>query len=226
MNGKQEKARRRRQIARGLISSPPLVREGDEPFFMNKLSILIPSRDEPDIQKMAEETEIICRELYPESQIIICNDRQGRGKGWALREALVYATGDIICFIDGDLDIHPRMIKRLIHHLREFDIVVGKKDMRGLWSRYVITLLSRLYIYLVFGIKVDTQTGIKIFRCNALPVWLCDSFAFDIEILYKAKKAGASMFEVTVEAKSLTRMKWLSIWKTLIESFKIRSGYA
>ena len=143
------------------------------------ISILVPSNLEPNILKMMMALE----DAFPYAQIITANDRYRKGKGWAVREALKKADGDIIVFIDGDGDIHPNMIKRLLPYIRYYDIVVGKKNCSKLFSRRIITILSRLYIKLLFGLNVDTQTGVKVFRREALLPWKTDSFAFDIEIL-------------------------------------------
>lgn len=186
-----------------------------------KLSILIPSRREPKIYKMVEEVE----RYFPNCQIVICNDRDSRGKGWALRTALTQATGDIICFIDGDLDIHPRMLYRLIPFLSDYDIVVGKKMVRGSFGRRLLTRLSRIYLKMFFGLDLDSQTGIKVFHKYALLDWESNSFIFDLEILAKAKKKGLQIIEVPVEVKdygtNAKPMKLTSIIRSLIESFKI-----
>ena len=181
------------------------------------ITIIIPQALEKNISEQLRRAE----HEFPTSQVIIATDRYRKGKGWAVREALKYAEGDIIAFIDGDLDINPKMIHRLIPHLSEFDIVVGKKDTRRMFSRWILTLLSRAYIWLLFRVPVDTQTGVKVFWREALPDWEDDSFAFDIEILAKAKKAGRSMFEVTVEAGRSKKMKFKSIFQTLLGSFHI-----
>ena len=181
------------------------------------LSIIIPSATELMIHWM----EIKTRDEFPEAEILIAHDPKRKGKGRAIRCGLGCAQGDIICFIDGDLDIHPKMIKRLLPHLDEFDIVVGKKDTRAMISRWILTCLSRIYISLMFGIPVDTQTGVKVFKRSALPDWEADDFSFDIEILAKAKKAGASMFEVTVDTVRSRRMDLRSVFVALWGSFKI-----
>ena len=182
------------------------------------ISILIPNATEDRIQEVISEVE----EEFPGSQIIICHDRYRQGKGWAVREAFTQAKYERVAFLDGDMDIHPRMIRRLLPHLKEFDIVVGKKDTRASFGRWLLTILSRMYIWLMFRIPVDTQTGVKVFWKYAIPDWHNDSYAFDIEILAKANKMGFTMFEVTVEAKRSKPMKMKSIIHTLIESLKIR----
>lgn len=159
---------------------------------------------------------------FPEAEIIIATDRYRRGKGWAMRKGFLISKGDIVCFIDGDQDLHPKMIRRLLPHLYEFDIVVGKKETKTMFSRHVLTFLSRIYTKILFGIKADTQTGVKVFKRSALPEWKTNSFAFDMEILYKAKKQGAKIFEVAVDARITSGMKLSSILLTIWESLKIK----
>jgi len=185
------------------------------------LSILIPSYNEPKIYKMYKEVE----EEFPEAQIVVCNDSCGFGKGWALRTALEQATGDVICFIDGDYDIKPRMIKRLLPFLEDYDIVVGKKNVRGSFGRRILTRLTRLYLHFVFGFNYDTQTGIKLFHRYALLPWKTNSFIFDLEILKNARNKGLQIIEVPVEVtnygSSSKPMKFRNVVKCLVESVKL-----
>ena len=182
------------------------------------ISVLLPSKQEPKVL----EVMMILEEMLPDVQIIIANDRYGMGKGWAMREALSQAQYDVVCFLDADMDIHPKMIWRLMPFLDDYDIVVGKKQVRGFLSRRILTRLSRLYIWILFGLNLDTQTGIKLFRRDAIMPWLSNSFAFDIEILSNAKKAGFDIIEVPVETSTTKKMNIKSIFKCLIESFKIK----
>jgi len=181
------------------------------------MSILIPCRKEPKILKMTELTE----KEFPDAQIIVANDRDGRGKGWALREALSQATGDPICFIDGDLDIHPKMIHRLLPFLTDYDIVVGKKQVRGFLRRRIMTHLSRLYTRIFFGLIYDTQTGVKVFHRYAIPEWKCNSYAFDLEILTKAKNSGMTIIEVPIEANINRQISLKSVWRYFLETVRI-----
>lgn len=185
------------------------------------LSILIPSRNEPKISLMIAETE----KIFPEAQIVICNDRYGKGKGWAVRQALQEATGDIIAFIDGDFDISPVMLNRLLPFIKDYDIVVGKKRIKGRPTRKAVTWLSRIFIRTLFGIQCDSQTGVKLFKREALPEWNENEFMFDLEILYKAKDAGFKMVEVPVEvtpygatSKKLTNK---GVFKCFIKAIKM-----
>lgn len=185
------------------------------------LSIILPSHREPEIQKFVELVE---RHRPACCEIIVSSDRYGRGKGWAIREALTRAKGDAVAFLDGDGDIHPRMLFRLLPFLDDFDAVVGTKRIAHKhFSRRVITLLSRLYIRVMFGLNFDTQTGIKIFKRDYLIWgWKTDGFLFDVEVLYKVKKASGRIIEVPIEAEITERMSGRALWKTLVESLTLK----
>lgn len=183
------------------------------------LSILIPNHNEKNIEILIEEVE---RALIP-TQIIIATDRKGKGKGWAMREALKHATGQYIAFLDGDGDIPPRMLRRLMPFLEDFDIVVGTKRMSNApLHRKILTHLSRIYIRVMFGLPCDTQTGIKLFRRTALCPWDTDGFLFDVEILKKAHKQERRIVEVPIEAEITSSMSWGVIWRTFRESLAIK----
>lgn len=183
------------------------------------ISFLLPSKNEPKAQQTVQILEEFCIRENIKSQIIVCNDREGKGKGWAVRECLKHAKGDLICFLDGDGDIEPRMIKRLIPYLDDYDVVVGIKPISGLWSRRILTYLSRIYLAILFDIKVDTQTGIKLFKRYVLDyTWYSNSWLFDVEILHDAKQRGIRMIEVPIECNVNRGVKGKSLWRTFKQS--------
>jgi len=179
----------------------------------------MPNSNEPFIKDVIRNIE----SSIPATEIIIANDRDRNGKGWAMREALSQAGGSRIVFLDGDMDIEPRMIKRLLPFLCDYDIVLGSKNMRNApLHRKIITHLSRLYIRILFGIPWDTQTGLKLFRRDALVGWDTDDFAFTLEIIRLAVKRKLKIIEVPIEASITASMSWKAVWRTFISSLKIR----
>lgn len=183
------------------------------------LSIIVPSLKEPGLQEVLQQIEDCCGDV----QIIISHDRYRKGKGWAVREALKHARGEYIAFLDGDMDIHPRMLLRLLPFIADFDAVVGTKRIAHKhWTRRAVTHLSRMYIRAVFGLGFDTQTGIKLFRAEALEPWKSNGFLFDVEILHKITKRGSRIIEVPVEAEISERMTWKTLWRTFAESLYLR----
>lgn len=179
------------------------------------LSILIPSHNEENIVNFVDVVE----RALPAHEIIVARDREGKGKGWAIREALLHAKGDYVAFLDGDGDIEPRMLWRLFPFLEDFDVVVGSKRITSApLHRKILTYLSRIYIRLIFGLQVDTQTGIKLFRVAALEYWKTDGFMFDVEILASAKRRGLKMVEVPIEAEIREAMSMKAVLRTFKES--------
>ena len=181
------------------------------------ISILLPNRCEERVHDVIETLE----RIIPDCEILIAVDREGRGKGWAVRKALKHARGSVIAFLDADMDIAPRMLLRLIPFLYDYDIVVGTKGLTGIPSRKILTWLSRWYIRILFGLSVESQSGVKLFKRSHLPEWETDGYAFDIEILAKAQKNGSRMIEVPIEAVHSKKMAAKSVFNTLKESIKI-----
>ena len=183
-----------------------------------KVSVILPNHNEPKIHA------VYCgiRRLYPDWQVIISNDPEGKGKGWAIREGLKQAVGDYIIFFDGDGDISIEQLAPFKAYLEDGGLVaVGVKSLWHLpFRRKIITFLSRLFIKVLFNLPVrDTQTGIKLFRRDLLPDWKTDGFAFDIEIL---KQIPCWIREIPVEC-SIGKGKGLrELWRTFREVIKIR----
>lgn len=185
------------------------------------LSILIPSRNEPEIDNFIQEIE----RLLPVNEIVIYNDRFGLGKGYALREAFKHSKGDVVTFIDGDGDIPARMIKRLLPFLEDFDVVVGSKRItRSPLRRKIMTHVTRWWFRLLYGVQVDTQTGIKLFRRSALnqlgegQCWESNGFIFDAEIIANLQKKGVKMVEVPIECDIKKQVSFKTIFRIFGES--------
>lgn len=179
------------------------------------LSIIVPNYCESNIQEFSGMLHL----FYPGSQIIVSNDPYGKGKGWAIRNGLKKANREWIVFIDGDNDIPGYEIDELLRI--KGDIVVGTKDWRTLpLLRKFTTLGYRALVRMLFGLKVDTQTGIKLFRVS-VPSFTLDGFAFDIEILAKAQKLGYTMNELNVDCRIFRKKGFSVIWKMLKDTLHL-----
>ncbi len=149
------------------------------------------------------------------------------GKGAALRAGMRLGRGRYVGFIDADGDIPPSAMVELLQvaSSADPDAVLGSKQAsarRGTpWSRRVGSSAWRLLVRLLFGLSMDTQTGVKLFRHDvvrdALPRTSLDGFAFDLELLVAARSLGyTALKEVpvtvdrrgssTVSAGTATRM--------------------
>lgn len=154
------------------------------------------------------------------------------GKGFAIRYGAKFATGDLVAFIDADLNIHPRQILRLIEEMEKSgaDIVVGSKRHGESKVKYPLhrKILSEFYYYFVkilFGIPVrDTQVGLKLYKREIVekifPIVLVKKYAFAIEILANAHRMGYKIVEAPVEinmdfdSKVNKEAIWNMFWDT------------
>jgi glycosyltransferase involved in cell wall biosynthesis len=133
-----------------------------------------------------------------------------RGKGYALRYGIAHAEGDVIAFIDADMELHPEGIGRLLGEVEAgADVAVGSKrhpDSRVAYPvfRRIQSVLYQRLIGLLFDLDLsDTQTGLKVFRADALKSasadLTSDGFAFDLELLVALRENGARIVEGPVQ---------------------------
>jgi glycosyltransferase involved in cell wall biosynthesis len=132
------------------------------------------------------------------------------GKGSALARGAYCALGELVLFVDADLEVHPRQIALLLETLEQTnaDVVIGSKlhpDSQVDYPRNR-RVLSRGYYVLVrvlFRLPVhDTQTGLKLFRREVLlrviPRLLVKRYAHDLEALVNAHRLGYRIAEAPV----------------------------
>lgn len=132
---------------------------------------------------------------------------KNQGKGYALCHGVDNAQGDLIAFIDADLDIDPAGLERFLEILEStrVDAVVASKIHPDSIVDYPATrrIQSRIFrqlIRLIFNLEVsDTQTGLKLFRRElldtCLPLVSTVGFAFDLELLVLANDASFRVVE-------------------------------
>ena len=133
-----------------------------------------------------------------------------QGKGWALKEAFRLCRGAWVVFLDSDLDIDPGQLELFfkIQQREGVDVVIGSKRHPDSKLDYPLKrrIISAGYFFLVkllFGLPIrDTQTGLKVFRAEALrrvfPKVLVKRYAFDLELLVLCHHYGFSIAEAPV----------------------------
>lgn len=133
------------------------------------------------------------------------------GKGFAVKQGIEKARGDLVVVFDADLDINPKSIICLVEMIQEskHQIIVSSKyhpkssiDMT--FTRKQIGLIWARIMKLVTGISVsDTQTGLKVYRIETAKHLFSElqsnRFAFEVEVLLKAERLGLSVGEGPVE---------------------------
>lgn len=149
------------------------------------------------------------------------------GKGFAMRMGFLRSSGDVVVFLDSDLDVDVRQVKQYGNALRQGDIVVGSKwhDESLAEMSVVRKFLSRgfnVLVKLLTGVKVsDTQTGIKAVRREAFADVFrrlsVKRFAFDVELLVAAQVLGLRIVELPVNVKISSRFRLTDVWRMFLD---------
>ena len=161
-----------------------------------------------------------------------------RGKGGAVSWGAMNSKGDVVGFIDADLDIPPELISGYVeaYVYTSADIVIGSKMHKNSkleypFARKVFSLCYYIMLKVLFGLKChDTQTGLKLYNGDLIrtiaPLRKIDGYAFDIELLALATKKKAKLVEMPVtlnftRGKSFGRIKFKDVWKMFTDTRKI-----
>ncbi len=161
-----------------------------------------------------DDTAQVANEVLAQAGVAarLLENSPNRGKGGAVRSGLLAARQPIGLFFDADLSTPLEEIPKLIGPIaaNEVDLAFGSRALdrkligdRQPWRREqagrVFNLLVRLSTGLPFW---DTQCGFKAFRMDVsrpiIAQGQSDGFAFDVELLYLAKKAKLRLREIPV----------------------------
>jgi len=133
-----------------------------------------------------------------------------RGKGSAVREAVLASEGDIVLYTDCDLAYGTDVIGEMTAFFKpETDVVIGSRRLgKDGYADYTFLrkVASQCYVLLLkilTGFRLsDSQCGCKAFRGDkARKIFaLCETngWAFDQEVLMLANKMGLTIHEMPV----------------------------
>lgn len=163
------------------------------------------------------------------------------GKGAAVQRGMLEARGEWRFLSDADLSMPPDNLTRFFQtELYEpaFDVSIGSREAAGSrrigepWARH---FLGRIYNWTVKLVAIrgieDTQCGFKLYSAEAanvvFPVQRLHGFAFDVENLFIARKAGLSIGEVPIDWQYYEGGK-VTLWSSVtayIDIFRVRLNH-
>jgi len=162
--------------------------------------------------------------------------RTATGKGGAIVAGFRQAVGEIIGFVDADGATTPKEFARLLAGLNNphVDGVIASRwhpqsRVEGRFSllRRLATVGFRWFTKILFALPYhDTQCGAKVFRRSVittiLPSLRITNMAFDVELLYRARRAGFRVIEQPTVWIDQADSSSLGTWHgLLIESWRM-----
>jgi dolichol-phosphate mannosyltransferase len=186
-----------------------------------KASVIVPTKDEPNVGKLVErihetlggiDHEIIIVDKSASSQSVegaLVLRQRSDGLGRAVLEGLERASGELIVTMDGDLSHDPKYLRPMLMMASEYDIVIGSRFVAGGRSqdtafRKLVSQAFRFLAKWILGLGVeDPLSGFSVMRREVLRALSLDPMGYKIvtEILYKAKRKGFRAAEVPIDFK-------------------------
>ncbi len=156
--------------------------------------------------------------------------KEAIGKGGAIIEGFRLALGNLIGFVDADGATSPGAFNDLIYAIKDFDGVIASRWIKGAKILYKQPLLKRIgsrgFNFLsrvFFNLKYnDTQCGAKLFSFNLVKDIVDElsitKWAFDINLLYLAKRKGYRILEIPTQWNAMTASHF-NLFKAMPEMF-------
>jgi glycosyltransferase involved in cell wall biosynthesis len=153
--------------------------------------------------------EILAATALPKLRPVL-DRRENRGKGATVADGVRHARGEYVLLADVDLSTPLEELAKLGAAVRDgADVAIGSRAVagavveRGPAHRKLTGKAFSSTVQLFTGLDLrDTQNGFKLLPTVAakalLSEQLCPGFAFDVELLMRAKLAGLRIVEVPV----------------------------
>ena len=133
------------------------------------------------------------------------------GKGAAVQAGMLKATGDVRMFLDSDNATPIEELERLLPMVKtDRTIIIGSRalnptlleERQPLWREFLGKTFNRFLRLIVRLPYKDTQCGFKLFGKTAAEKCFSQQtlpgFAFDVEILWIARKEKLEVWEIPV----------------------------
>ncbi len=155
--------------------------------------------------------DVVRDEATRNSRVSLLEQPQNMGKGAAVKAGMLQATGDLLLFSDADLSTPIEDVLLLMDKLGpQTPIAIGSRGLKEsnleIRQPFYREMMGRTFNRIVrtaLGLQIrDTQCGFKLFRRKeALALFgaqKTQGFAFDVEILFRARLADYGVAEVPV----------------------------
>lgn len=139
----------------------------------------------------------------------ILSYKKNLGRGEAIRSGFKKANGNVIGYVDCDLEIKLPYVLQAIKMLEKSDIVIASKFIPGAviktsTLRRLSSIFYNVLARIILGSQVtDHQAGLKFFKKNVikdlLPKTNEKGWLWDTEVLYIAQKKNYTIVELPIK---------------------------
>lgn len=148
--------------------------------------------------------------ITQDPRIKLLSFKERLGKGGAIKNAMLKAEKDNVCFMDVDLSADVKELERLIPHIGEYDVVIGSRLLRDslppikvpIYRKIFSRFYSKFFRFLFRMPILDPQCGFKLFKKNIISslfnVIDTTGFAFDSEVIVKSYSLQYKIKEVPI----------------------------
>lgn len=156
---------------------------------------------------------------------------KNKGRGAAVKSGFAIAKGDIVGYIDIDLEVSPRYINSFVESLATNDVVIGN---RKYYSKTVLRAIIRNFLsdaYRSLNKKIlkhcyhDTEVGFKFFKREKLKPFFMeksnDHWFWDTEFMMYCFRNKLKVKEIEVEfLRDNTKQSTVKVISDTIHYFK------
>ncbi|MBI4067725.1 glycosyltransferase family 2 protein [Candidatus Gottesmanbacteria bacterium] len=195
---------------------------------MKDLSIIIPTHNEQkNIEDLVKRIDLAINSTKQSYEIIFVDDhstdqtaevieklaqkypikfltKKGKkGKAYSIIEGSHLADSDYILMIDSDLQYAPESIPSMLKEKERYGVIVAKRKVykSTLFRRFASRFNSFVFGRLLFGLKTDVQSGLKLFRkeiIDHIDTSHVRAWSLDIPLLFTALELGYKIGSVDI----------------------------
>lgn len=204
------------------------------------ISFIVPVRKDPRVSQCVNQLRAYMASESLNAEILICGEQEDwksandakfvrvvpADKGRCIRQGVLASTGDIVIVCDADFPVLPCDITSLRNKMMCADVALGNRCLPE--SEFIVippcyrrfaSIAFRSVVGALFKMRgFDTQCGIKAFaRSVALALFeneVATSFAFDVQILLRARRKQMRIVQVPVHWKSSVAST-VNVWRSV-----------
>jgi len=161
------------------------------------------------------------------SHVKVIRCARNEGKGFAIKTGVLGSTGDVVIFVDGDMEIDLNTLSKYVEALENADIVIATKwhpssSVSMPLSRKMLSRTFNVLVRILIGFNLkDTQVGLKVMKRSAVdkifPRLAVKRYAFDVELLTIAHLYGLKIVELPVNLKLSSSFKSKDAWRMFVD---------